>query len=208
MKKVLILLLLVLGLTTGTQAAIILNMFGGVLYGPNTSSPLPAGTLIQLVVSRSANGFDTPTVGSFTGNSADDQVLFSFVVDNSQGANGTYGTPPLTFSLGNGIDTGDQLLLRWWPGLTAASAAPAAGQTFGQFRTDIVQDLSDITWNVPGDGSNVFLNFFTQSQGGANPESAGLANMTVLAIPEPTTYALLLVGLAGAVFVRRRIKVA
>lgn len=203
MKKTLILLSLGLALAVSAQASIVLNLTGGVLYGANTSSPLPVGTLVQLVVSRNANGFDAPTAGSFTGNSADDQVLFSFVIDNSQGFPGSYGTQPLVFNLGNGIDSSDQLLLRWFPGLTLASTAPAAGQIYGQFRTDLVQDLSDIAWVVPSDGSNVFLNFYTQSQGGANPESAGVAS-NMVAIPEPSVYALLIMGLAGVVCLSRR----
>lgn len=213
MKRASLLSLLLLAFAAASaQATVTINLTGGVLYGTNTSSPLPPGTLIQLVLSRNPNGFDAPTAGSFTGNSADDIVLFSFSIDNSQGFSGSYGSPPITFSLAAQsdpqprIDSGDLLLLRWFPGLTTSSTAPAEGQRYGEFRTDLVQDLSDINWTVPGDGANVFLNFYTQSQGGANAEAEGVSDMTV--IPEPSTYALLLVGLVGAVFARRHLKLA
>ncbi len=190
-----------------SEATITLNLAGGNLYGADTSTLLPVGTVIQLVVDRNHDGFTTPSVGSFTGNSADDFILASFTVGPTAGQFGVV----VNFSLGNGIDTTDPLILRWFPGLTSSATPPAdTTQRFGQFRTDIVQavDGSDINWNVPADGFAYFLTFYTASQGGSNPDSAGVANMFVTAIPEPSTLGLLMVGLAGAVVVGRRAKIA
>jgi hypothetical protein len=195
-----------IGLVSMAQATITINLSGGTLYGADTNSPLPLGTLVQLIASRTTgSGFDIPSVGSYTGNSADDIVLANFAVNNAVGNPGTFSTV-VEFSLGNGVDVGDQLLLRWFPGLTIVDSAPSSpNQTFGQFRVDIVQDFSDINWTVPADASLVFLNFFTQMNGGVNPESAGVANM-VVAVPEPSTGMLLAFGAVAAVLGWRRLK--
>lgn len=75
-------------------------------------------------------------------------------------------------------------------------SGPAAGTPFGQFRTDIVENSSDSGWFVPSDSSTIALNFLTTGRGGTRSEVEGAANLVV--IPEPSTYALLILGLAGA----------
>jgi len=206
-KTIVVLCSIVLTAISQSNGAILLNMDVGNLYVADTSTAFPSGGLIQLVASTLDNTFSTPTAGSFTGNS-DDVVLMSFAANNILGPGSFEG--PITFALSGNLNTGDLLILRWYPTLTMADAAsgPPAGARFGQFRTDIVQDFSSIAWVVPNDNFVEALNFLTMAQGGANPESAGVANLFVVAIPEPATYAFLMVGLAGAAFIRRRTKAA
>jgi hypothetical protein len=83
-------------------------------------------------------------------------------------------------------------------------SAPTAGTLYGQFRIDIVANFSDIAWFVPNDGALVALNFLTAANGGISPETDGLAIM-VVAIPEPSTVALLGLSVVGlAAYARRR----
>jgi hypothetical protein len=61
---------------------------------------------------------------------------------------------------------------------------------------------NDPSWVVPNDGFTVNLDFITQSVGGSLPDSLGFANFIV--IPEPSTYALIGLGLLGLIFIARR----
>jgi len=205
MKKPLLIGLALLVSAAFAQATITINLGGGNIYGTSTATLAPPGALLQLVVSTTDNVFTAPTTGSYTGGSADDVVLASFVINAGLGSPGTFAQPIVVNYTGN-ISQGDFLMLRWFPTLTPANLTPPAGSPFGQFRVDLVQDFSDITWALPADGGGTFaLNFLTMAQGSTvNPESAGVANM-VVAIPEPTSVALIGVALAGLVgFARRR----
>jgi len=205
MKRIFCLSFALLAAASFSQGAILINLSAGNLYNGNTSTPFPTGGLIQLVASTLDNTFANPTPGSFTGNSSDDVVLASFAANDVLGPGSVQ--QPVTFSLSGNLNPGDQILLRWFPQLTLANVAtgPSAGNTFGQFRTDLVIDFSDIAWFVPADNTVFSLNFVTLAQGGSNPESAGVANMVVTAIPEPSSVALVGVALAGlAGFARRR----
>jgi hypothetical protein len=185
------------------QADITINLAGGNLYRSDGITLQPEGTIVQLIVSRGDNIFTAPTPDSFTGNSPDDLILETFTVNSGPG----FFAEPVNFTLSGTLGPNDRLLLRWFPTLLAGTSAPGGGAEYGEFRTDTVQsdpDGSDIAWFVPSDGSIVGLNFLTENQGGSNPEVAGIANFTV--IPEPSTYALLAVGIAAIGIVRRRRK--
>ncbi|MGI9089372.1 MAG: PEP-CTERM sorting domain-containing protein [Chthoniobacterales bacterium] len=208
MKRILTFCFVLLAGTALSHGAILINLSAGNLYSGNTSTPFPTGGLIQLVASTLDNTFSNPTPGSFTGTSADDVVIASFASNDILGPGSVQ--QPITFNLSGNLNAGDQLLLRWFPNLTLADVptGPAAGNTFGQFRTDLVIDFSDIAWFVPADNTTFSLNFLTAAQGGSNPESAGVANMMVVAVPEPSTYALLAFGLGGLVYAGRRKRLA
>lgn len=179
------------------------------LYNANGTTPQGEGTLVQLIVSSTDNVFTLPSSSSYTGNSSDDFILASFIINSGPGT----VAQPLIITYSGNIGAGDQILLRWFPTITGPTppsltqaGAPPAGSAYGQFRTDITENFSNATWVLPSDGSTIDLNFLTVSGGGTEPNSAGAANMVVTAIPEPSTYALLGCGLIGALFLNRRNK--
>ena len=205
MKRLFLFGLALLASATMAHATITINLGGGNLYGTSTATLFPTGGLLQLIVSSTDNVFTAPVAGSYTGNSADDVVLASFVLNNGLGSPGTFAQAIIITLTGN-INPGDQILLRWFPTLTLANTTPPAGAPFGQFRTDIIENFSDITWNLPNDGSLVALNFLTMAQGGTRAEIEGVANM-IVAVPEPSTVALVGLSVIGLAAYSRRRKV-
>ncbi len=185
------------------HATITINLGVDKLFQSNGTTPIPTGSLLQLVVSTTDNVFTLPTAGSFVGGSADDIVLASFACQS----NGSFGGP-IVFSLSGNLNAGDQIMLRWFPTLTISSSSPGAGTSFGQFRTDNIESASNIAWVVPADGSTVSLNFLDIAGGGTEPNSAGTASLVTAAIPEPSSVALAIFG-GGALFaaLRRCVKV-
>src|SRR6188508_1379635 len=147
MKKLLYLGLALLASATFAHATITINLGAGNLYGTSTATLFPAGGLLQLIVSSTDNVFSAPVAGSYTGNSADDVILASFTTLTP----GTF-QQVINFALSGNIGPGDQILLRWFPTLTLADTTPPAGAPFGQFRTDLIENFSDIPWNLPNDG--------------------------------------------------------
>jgi len=185
------------------SASVTINLGGAELFQSDGTTPIPTGSLIQLVVSTADNTFNLPSPTSFTGGSADDQILASFGTNDSSGP-GSF-LQPVVFTLNSAITTGDELLLRWWPTLTTSSSSPGNSTPFGQFRTDNVENFSTINWTVPADGTTNDLNFLDTAGGGTEPNSAGTASFMTAAIPEPS--ALALIGIGGVLIaVRRRTK--
>lgn len=188
---------------SAAYADISINLLAGEMYTSDGTTPIPQGSLIQLIVSTQDTFFTPPSATSFTGGSSDDIVLASFGSNNFAGAGTGSASATITFSLNAAITTGDPLLLRWYPTLTTSSSAPGAGTTYGQFRTDAVENNSDIGWFVPADNGTYQLVFQTQSLGGSEPNTAGRAAF-VVAIPEPSSITLLGLGVAAVPFLRRR----
>ena len=184
------------------RADVTINLGAGQLSLSN-GDPIPAGSLLQLVVSTGDNVFTPPVAGDFA--TGDDIVVASFSSNEFLGGPG--GTAnSIIFTLTSGVSAGDQLLLRWWPTLTTSSISPSTGDMFGQFRTDAVENSSDIGWFVPADGSTVALNFLTSTFDGTEPDLVGDADFFVAPIPEPSTYALIIAGGIGFLALRRRAK--
>ncbi|HEX8078547.1 MAG TPA: PEP-CTERM sorting domain-containing protein [Chthoniobacterales bacterium] len=216
MKKLLTLSLLLLALATA-RATVTINLGAANLYNANGSQLMQPGMLVQLVASTTNSIFDTPRDGSYTGGSSDDVVLASFSIN--QGAGATNVALIIDFASFPNLTTGDPLMLRWFPTIAGPAnpsmtipAGPTGGSPFGQFRTDIVEaeNGSNFAWTMPADSATITLNFLTQmiNPASTHPESDGFANLTVSAIPEPSTYAFLALGLVGAVLARRRLKLA
>ena len=202
MKTIIALSALVISSVSGF-ASITINLGAAELVQSDGTTPIPAGSLLQLVASTTDNVFTAPTAESFIGGSADDLVIASFGSNNSAGP-GSF-TGPITFNLSGNLSSGDQIMLRWYPTLTTASSAPGGTTPYGQFRTDSVENFSDIAWVIPADSATVSLNFLTQSDGGTQPDSAGTANLVTPApIPEPSSVALAVVGGAALVGMLRR----
>jgi hypothetical protein len=130
-------------------------------------------------------------------------------LNNAVVANGGDHQQNVTFTLNtNNITAGDLLLVRWYPTLTTASTQPGPGTTYGEFRTNAIESGSTINWTVPADGTNNNLSFLTATYGGAEPDAAGRASLTVSAVPEPSSYISAVLGLAGlgVTILRRRLK--
>ncbi len=199
-------------LTASAQATLTLNLTAGILYQSNGTTPVPDGTLLQIIASTTDNSFTAPSASSFVGGSSDDTVVASYALNHNTvgSAGGDFHSIVLTLS-GNWT-AGDQLLLRWWPTLTTSSSSPGANTTYGQFRTDAVENGSTTAWVTPADGQTVNLNFLDTAAGGTEPNgngqgsTNGAASLTV--VPEPSTYGMLGMGIvAGGVYLARRRKV-
>jgi len=184
-------------------ASVTINLGGDELFQSDDTTPIPLNSLIQLVASTTDSTFTLPTTTSFTGGSADDQVIASFGSNNSSGP-GSF-LQPVMFSYSGNFNAGDPLILRWWPSLTTGALTPGA-TTFGQFRTDNVENFSTIAWVAPADGTTNDLNFLDTAGGGSEPNSAGAASFTTAPIPETSTVvcAFLCAGALAFHAIRRR----
>jgi hypothetical protein len=138
------------------SASVTINLFAGELFQSDGVTPIPLNSLIQLVASTTDSTFSLPSTTSFTGGSADDLVIASFGSNNASGS-GTV-QQPVVYNYSGNFNAGDPLILRWWPSLTTGATSPGS-TTFGQFRTDSVENSSDIAWFAPADGSTEALNF-------------------------------------------------
>jgi hypothetical protein len=173
------------------------------------------GYLLQVIADTSSTP-GAPTASSFTGTDSNEVVVTSTAMNyvaspgdaaiNVSFTLGTTGTP---------TGTGSYLFLRWYPTLTSSATSPGNGTSYGQFSSlsdEYPSNTSSIDWQIPAFG-NYDMYFLTQSQdslgpGTANnppPNSAGVANLVVGAVPEPASISLIAgaIGL-GAIAVRRR----
>jgi hypothetical protein len=190
------------------NAGVTINLTAGQLLQADGITAVPDGSLLQVIASTTDNTFTTPSAMSFTGGSSDDIIVASFVMDSSTtGIPGDLNTAfSLTYS-GN-FGSGDPLLLRWWPTRTASSGEPGNGAMFGQFRSDVPRDNTEVAWFAPPDNGTYNLSFLTASQGGNQPDSAGVADMAVSPIPEPAgwVFAVASSGVAALAILHRRKK--
>jgi hypothetical protein len=177
------------------------------------SIPVSDGMLVQLVGDTTST-FGAPTATSFTGTDPNEIVLWSGVVEAGQLGQAGSLSDPITLTLGAlgaAENTGDYLMLRWYPTLSLSASTPGAGTSYGQFNnngsaTPDAASGSDIAWLIPASAASPYaLNYFNTLEGGDEPVSAGVANLKVAAVPEPTTLALMVGSVAvGAMFLRRR----
>ncbi len=227
MKKLLVPLLLLCGALSGFGAFQI-QLDAGQLRS-NSSTGLPTGSLL-ILISAGANGvFDTPNNLAAGGYVAGDDVLLSIRTDPNSGqafntAIGTNETGNL-FSVTTAAPpdpstppAGQLIGLMWFPGITysqwLAGTTPTAGQTFGFYNPLFWGNATNNpdggnNWAVPASGL-INLNFFTTDSdgGGTQAPARGFGNnFVVVAIPEPTSLALVTIGLAVVAF-RRRSKFA
>jgi hypothetical protein len=208
MKKTLITLAGLLAIGSSAHAAALVAIGAATLTLEN-GNPLPDGTLIQVVGSFSDASFGGPTPGSFVGETNDDVVLASFLLNsNTFGSLGGFVQDiSLNYAAGayagRTLVAGTPLLLRWWPSKNLSTIAPQALDRFGEFRTDSVADGSSRGWTAPADGATESFNFLTENTGGSQPNLAGRAG-NVVPVPEPTSTAMLVAGLACFALRRRR----
>ncbi|MDQ6939149.1 MAG: PEP-CTERM sorting domain-containing protein [Verrucomicrobiota bacterium] len=227
MKKFLAPLLVLLGSAT-TYATFSVALDAGQLRS-NSTTGLPVGSVLILIAAGADGIFQTPTQLTAGRYVAGDDVLLSVMTDpNSAGTFNTAGGTNETnspFSVvqmapatPGAVPSGQLIGLMWLPGITyaqwLAGTTPSAGQTFGFYNPLFWGNATNNpdggnAWAVPDTGV-LNLNFFTTDSdfGGTQAPSRGFGNNFVVLIPEPSTYALLLAGIAGLFVWRRRVKVA
>lgn len=172
----------------GLHASVTINFEGGLLYGADTATPLADGALIYAVARPAATNFVGPTAGSFVGKN--EIFLGKWTTDSVNLSPGEFSAA-LYLDLDDGLSTGMDVWLVWFPDLTPASASPSPGFVYGAYH--------DASWIIPSDGETETLILLTEALGGALPDSAFVANRIVGSqIPEPAAFAFL-AGLAGMV---------
>lgn len=200
------------GFVVTTRADVQIQLTAGQLLQNDGTTPMIDGGLLLLVASTTDAVFTPPSATSFTPGS-DDVVVSRFSLNSANVGVPGDTTNQLQFSYSGSFGQGDLLELFWFPTLTTAASTPGANTQFGAFRTDTVQtsDGSNIAFVAPADNAVYNLAFLTSSQGGSNPNSAGIAS-SFTPVPEPSTYALLglgaLVGLTLGVRHRRQTGIA
>ncbi len=199
--------LILLGFSSPLLSSVAIDMQVASLYvssGPFV--PAPDGTLIQIVVSTADSTFDDPTPGDYLGGSGDDIILAQFALDRST----AFDTPgahseSVGFTLGvNNVTVGDPFIVRWFPTLIGPigesstlgefPSSPGFSTLYGQYRTDSVLDGSDIVFVIPPDAALYTLNIWDSVIAGGSLEQMTLTADMMTAIPEPSTYAFMIIG--------------
>ena len=218
--------LLLFGVVPASGVTIVI---GGDFFADSGGTGIPNGAIVQLVVSKDNDTFGDPTASSFVGE-PDDEVILQTTADDLLGpfnAGTASGLMP-NRSFDAMFDSGDRLLLRWWPTLTSADTQPGASTAYGQFRPadDVTVTLGsdhafvvpasesanitlamniDFLGNVSNPGGDVSLDDLVYGTtagsgggGGPGPGGGGI-------IPEPSRAVLALGGpLTMSAFFRRR----
>src|SRR5438067_13054453 len=117
MKSKLLLALSALLLTSLTASAdVTINLGAAELFQSDGTTPIPLGSLLQLVASTTDSTFTLPTPASFTGGSADDSVVASFASKKNAGS-GSFSVLTVS-SLSRALNARDPSTQRWCPSLT------------------------------------------------------------------------------------------
>jgi hypothetical protein len=180
----------------------------------DNTTPSTNGSLLLLI---GAGG--TGSYGGFSNSLAPGQyVSGGDIILGAGGFNSNDGAHDDTATFFNNLSagtTGQAIALRWFPNITFAqfqsNVTPVAGQNFGTYNPLAAGNSSDNPdgsnlWVVPGPSATVELDFFTSNDFGTQAPSEGFANLSVTAVPEPSTYASAGLAGLGIVLVRRQFK--
>jgi hypothetical protein len=218
MKK--LFLALFLASASSTMADVTINLDAGQLTGSPTaamiaddSSPSNNGSLLLLVdIGAGAAADNLLTSGEYV--AGGNLILAAGGFNNNGGTNETntvFDIPSSLFADNNGTaNAGDELVLRYFPQITFANfkngILPVAGDFFNTVQasnTSVALDGGN-TFTLPTDGSAIALDYFTTNSDGGGSEVPTPATMVVLgSVPEPSDYALLLLGLGFLFFARK-----
>lgn len=212
MKKLLLLSLIAMSAIVVRGQTISLDFTVGILTGANGITPIPDGSLIQVIAAPTVGDFVAPTPTSFVSGSA--FVLWSEPFNSS--VTGTPGAMDVinTAISPTALPQGYALMIQWFPTLTTASSVPGYGTPYGQYMGQFATNgldgngNPDPAWTAPAAGATVVYQFITTSGGGVIGDPIGAAlQATAAAVPEPATYAMIfgLVAMIGVAFRRRQL---
>lgn len=207
--------LLAAGLLAGLspEAGAVSILFGGDFFPDSVGAGIPDGAIVQLVVSTEDASFGDPTIDSFVGE-ADDLILMTTTADSFLGTfnRGVASGFVQNRNFDTAFDSGDPLLLRWWPTLTAADSEPGATVVYGEFRPaddSTVTAGSDHPFLVPDNQSdNITLRMNVDFAGDQTNPSGDVALGDIrfgqTPVPEAGVGLLVLLGGCGLALRRRR----
>jgi len=165
-----------------------LNGNSEVLMVIDTGTGLPSGNINQFSL------FGADNVGGYIQLSKGVAVIMN--TGNNTSGPGTIDLFDSTIVLGtDGITTGDKVGLLWLPDTLDGAATTAAGW-YG--------DIENTGFTVPSDGSGVSYDYSDTLNGGADSVASHGA-VAGMVIPEPSSIALVVMGLLGGIgLIRRR----
>jgi hypothetical protein len=105
------------------------------------------------------------------------------------------------------VQTGDPVVLYWFPTLTLSATTVSSGTAYGMYTTNAVLDVTDTPdgWFVQPAMANNTIGMLTVASGaGSLPESTGKASYVT--VPEPSAFLLVAMGLGLGITVLRRRK--
>ncbi len=174
----------VVALAAAGRATVTINLTAGRLYGSDGTTVCPDNGLVQLVAAGADGVFTAPSAGGFV--RGDDVLLRSFAMNSGATGQAGVGAAPVVLDYGRlGLAPGQRLALRWYPTLSPAATAPAAGTPFGHYSGAGVRDGSDSEWILPPEGWSGSLNLLTVAAGGGSAEATGAAAELVASVPGP-----------------------
>jgi hypothetical protein len=207
MKKLLVVTIAALSLVAMQARATVSLHIDALDLLDNSSSLAPLDTVGLFVVDTTGAGFALPTsiasgssiaVGSFF-----DDTALKIISATDLTATGTPGDLGIDFGPAvypAGVSAGEKFGIIWLPSQTLADTTLEGGYAgifsdgSGQYST---------AWVLPPDGSTSGFDMTTVSETGGVPDADGIANIII--VPEPSSLALVVVGLLGAVgMIRRR----
>lgn len=196
-----------------TAQVVTINFNADTLRDPS-SLAAPTSSIALLVIDVDGNGFgldqgsflpgSSITPGSTIG-SSNDLIVFSSDL-STFATDGVWSISTGQLTLSGAWTAGDAIALVWLPTLNADSTTAAAGTAYGFLNTGFATPAAGgtVQYQVL---STTNSGFFSSDANTLNVTDAQtIANLTVAAIPEPSTYALLLSlgGLAVVSHLRRR----
>ncbi len=212
--KSILLILICSGFATLVKASVTIDFqIGNVLNSSLVS--VPVGTVGILLADNNGTGLPTSTelVGAILsggGSIGDSQILSVMQAVNAGGGLNAFVSGLLSISLTGGLTggagiTGTDLAFYWFPGITTVGSTVTDGQSYGVFRTDLIDGPSggSLSFNLPSDGASGSIYAFTLNESGGYPNNTFTANLTATAVPEPSRMILTVIGL-GAFLMRRR----
>ena len=209
MKKLLVITVVALSLVALQARASVGLTLGAADILDQYSQLAPSNTVGLWVVDTTGAGFALPTsiasgssiaVGSYFAGTAlqivdaeDINTTTAQLGDISLTFNGTYG-------VGNIATAGEKFGIIWLTQQTIGDTTLEGGYA-GIFSDGA--GLYSNAWVLPSDGSALGYDMTTVSESGSVPDADGIANIMI--VPEPSSLALVVVGLLGAVgMIRRR----